>query len=191
MNKFASAKFLKAVSSFQDLPSWNLSEIVVAGKSNVGKSSFINVLVKDRHAAKVSSTPGKTQTINFFSIDEKIALVDIPGYGYAKVSKDLREQWASFLEEYFDKRKNIALILLLIDSRRGPDPQDLQFLEWIEQKRKKCLIILTKTDKKDSQNSFEELKKFPSFSFSIKKPFLREPLITTINSIIYGSTTQR
>ncbi len=123
-----------------------LDEIAFVGRSNVGKSSLLNDLFGVQ-IAKTSKTPGKTQAVNFFAIDDFFAFVDLPGYGYAEVSFDLKKTWGELIQRYLEKRKELKRIVLLIDIRRDPDTNDLQFLEWAQFHRKDVLIVLTKVDK--------------------------------------------
>lgn len=124
-----------------------MSEIALVGKSNVGKSSLINHLLKSGKLAKTSSTPGKTQSINFFSVDGLLALVDLPGYGYAKVSQELRSKWSDLIDHYLHTRSTLQMILLLIDSRREPTEEDRAFIQWAVFNQKPILLVFTKTDK--------------------------------------------
>jgi len=171
-----------------------LPEIALVGRSNVGKSSLINFLLRSRRLAKVSSTPGKTQTINFFAIDQKISLVDLPGYGYAKVPKDLRDAWSKKLEEYFQNRQPLQLILLLLDIRRTPGEEDLSMAKWSAYMRKPLLVVFTKCDKLDPNqvrnsisSSMELLSRIDGLilpdpiAVSIQDPYSRERLIRSIN----------
>ena len=127
-----------------------LPEIAFVGRSNVGKSSLINALFNGKKIAKTSSTPGKTQRINFFLVDEKLLLVDLPGYGYAKIEKTAAAHWSEAIDAYFNKREFLKLLILLVDSRRGILEEDTQVIRWAEEKNLPLLLILTKTDKLSS-----------------------------------------
>ena len=142
-----SATYIKSVVDLKSLPGGQLPEIAFAGRSNVGKSSAMNRLVNVKNLAKTSSTPGKTQLINFFLINENLYFVDLPGYGYAKASKSMRKSWGKLVEDYLKERENLKGTVLLIDSRRGPLEPDLQLSEWLDFYEKRQLIVLTKTDK--------------------------------------------
>ncbi|GMQ59478.1 ribosome biogenesis GTP-binding protein YihA/YsxC [Vallitalea sediminicola] len=128
-------------------PDTGLFEIAFAGKSNVGKSSLINALINRKSYARTSSQPGKTQTINFYNIEDKIYFVDLPGYGYAKVSKSERERWGKFIESYLNKRKQIKQILLLVDIRHEPNSNDKMLYDWIVYNGLEPIVIATKLDK--------------------------------------------
>jgi GTP-binding protein len=148
--KITSAEFVKSATRPSEFPPGNLPEIVFAGKSNVGKSSLINILVNRKNLAKTSSQPGRTQTINFFRVNEKISFVDLPGYGYAKVPIRIREKWKPMVESYLQTREGIRLVILILDARRGASAQDLDLLDWLEYHGISCLIVLTKADKLSS-----------------------------------------
>ena len=122
-------------------------EIALAGRSNVGKSSLINCLVNRKNLARTSSSPGKTATINFYNIDDSVRLVDLPGYGYAKVSKVEKEKWAKMIDAYLKKRENLIQVILLVDSRHPPTKDDLIMLNWITSLGHTPIVISTKLDK--------------------------------------------
>lgn len=129
------------------LPENELPEIAFAGKSNVGKSSLINALMNRKSFARTSSQPGKTQTINFYRINEQLYFVDLPGYGYAKVSQEIREKWGRMIERYLEKSKMLKLIFLLIDIRHEPSANDKLMYDWIVHQGYQPVIIATKLDK--------------------------------------------
>ena len=128
-------------------PSKNIPEIVLVGKSNVGKSSFINTLINRKNLARTSSAPGKTRQINFFNIDEKFYFVDLPGYGYSKMSKELQEKAGKFIEEYLFSRKNISLIVHILDIRHEPTKDDILMYNYLLSTNKPFIIIVNKADK--------------------------------------------
>ncbi len=145
--KIKTATYLKSVADLEHLPPNRLPEIAFAGRSNVGKSSALNLLVNVKNLAKTSSTPGKTRLINYFLINENLYFVDLPGYGYAKTSRSLKESWGKLVEDYLKSRESLKGTVLLIDCRRGPLEPDLELLEWLDFFGKEKLIVLTKTDK--------------------------------------------
>ena len=128
-------------------PKDDLPEIVLVGKSNVGKSSFINTLVNRKKLARTSSEPGKTRQINFYNMDNKFYFVDLPGYGYSKMSKQEQVKVGNFIEEYLQKSKNIALIVFLLDIRHEPTANDKLMYDYIFKTNLPCLIIANKADK--------------------------------------------
>lgn len=142
-----SSKFVKSAVDSEGFPKDNLFEIAVVGRSNVGKSSIINSLLNRKSIAKVSSTPGKTRTVNFFLINENIYLVDLPGYGYAKISKDERKVWKSMVEGYFYNRNVLKKVVLLVDSRHSPFESDILMCEWVKSLGYNLSIVATKSDK--------------------------------------------
>lgn len=129
------------------LPDTELPEVAFAGKSNVGKSSLINALMNRKALARTSASPGKTQTINFYNINDAMYLVDLPGYGYAKVSQSVKEQWGKLIERYLQKSKQLKAVFLLIDIRHDPSANDKMMYDWIVSQGCHPIIIATKMDK--------------------------------------------
>lgn len=129
------------------LPENALPEFAFAGKSNVGKSSLINSLINRKSLARTSAQPGKTQTINFYNVENALYFVDLPGYGYAKVSQEIKEKWGKMIERYLQKSKQLKLVFLLIDIRHEPSANDKNMYEWIEYNGFEPVIIATKLDK--------------------------------------------
>lgn len=129
------------------LPENTLPEVAFAGKSNVGKSSLINCLMQRKKLARTSAEPGKTQTINFYNVNGELYLVDLPGYGYAKVSRTESARWGKMIERYLNTSQKLSVIFLLIDIRRDPDDLDRQMFDWIEYGGFQPIIIATKSDK--------------------------------------------
>lgn len=129
------------------LPKNDLPEIAFLGKSNVGKSSLINTLMQRKSLARTSQAPGKTQTINYYKINDEIYFVDLPGYGYAKVSQELRQKWGKMIEKYLTTSPSLKLICLLVDIRHEPTENDRLMYDWIKYHGYKVLVILTKADK--------------------------------------------
>lgn len=148
MLKISHTAFVTSAPSIRQAPPANvLPEVVVVGRSNVGKSSFLCSITGHKGLAKVSSVPGKTRLINYFCVDEKWYLVDLPGYGFAKVSKKEQERWSKSLEEYLEQREGIVLAILLVDSRHEPKDNDLQMYHWLAQRGFPIRLVLTKCDK--------------------------------------------
>ncbi len=141
------AEFVKSSGKWQDCPEPNLPEYAFIGRSNVGKSSLINAMMNRKDLAKTSQTPGKTQLINHFLVNETWYLTDLPGYGYAKVSKSLRKDFEKLITNYILNRKNLVNLFVLIDSRHNPQKIDLEFLEWCGESAVPFSIVFTKTDK--------------------------------------------
>jgi GTP-binding protein len=165
---FNTQKFIASAFTIKELPKSNLPEVVLCGRSNVGKSSFINSLFNRKNLAKISSTPGKTRSINYYQIDENFYLVDLPGYGYAKASMSERKKWANLINDYFSNSKNISLIIHIIDSRHNPTELDIQLNKMIIDLSYPYIVLLNKSDKlkqselsqskNDIKNYFPELK---------------------------------
>ncbi|MBP8257737.1 MAG: YihA family ribosome biogenesis GTP-binding protein [Opitutaceae bacterium] len=145
--KIKSAEFLISAPRLAEAPKSNLPEIAFIGRSNVGKSSLINLLTGHRDLAKVSATPGKTVLMNFFRINGNWILVDLPGYGYAKVAKAERAGFNEAVNDYLERRENLRILFILIDSRLPPQAIDLEFIEWTEQLGLSYALVFTKTDK--------------------------------------------
>jgi GTP-binding protein len=141
------ARFVISASKPSEFPKEDLPEIAVVGRSNVGKSSLINALTGQAGLARTSRTPGRTRLVNWFEVDGKFHLVDLPGYGYAEVSRDMRESWRPLIESYLADRKTLAGVLLLIDVRRGAQDEELDFVPWLEAKEIPIVVALTKADK--------------------------------------------
>ena len=140
------AKFLTSAQNLLQCPNYNLPEIALLGRSNVGKSSFINTITNNSKLAKTSNKPGKTRLINLFSINDQFIIADLPGYGYAKVSIEVQNQWQKNLEEYLVKRNSLKLLVQFIDSRHEIQKNDLQMQEWLEYNGLKSIVIATKID---------------------------------------------
>lgn len=147
------ATFVKSSPHVKDCPSPDLPEYAFIGRSNVGKSSLINSLVNQKNLAKTSGTPGKTQLINHFIVNEDADpwyLVDLPGYGYAKAPKKERNKWMNFIRDYFIQRPNLIGGIMLADSRHAPQKQDLEFMQWLGEKGIPFVLVFTKVDKLSS-----------------------------------------
>jgi GTP-binding protein len=153
--KISSARFIKSATRPDDFPRDQRPEIAFCGRSNIGKSSLLNVLTNVQGLARTSSSPGRTQTINFFLIDERMYFVDLPGYGYAKVPKAVKESWGAMIEGYLLDRAQLKLTLMLVDSRMPPTDSDVMMKEWLDQHRIPNAVVLTKIDK-ISQNQLNQ-----------------------------------
>lgn len=137
-------------------PEDNVKEIAFAGRSNVGKSSLLNLLTNRKNLARVSGSPGKTRTINFYRINDKFRIVDLPGYGYAKVSKSISEGWGDMMAQYLENRQGLTKVVLLVDIRHAPSPQDVKMFEYIRHYGYNGIIVATKADKV-SRNEMQKL----------------------------------
>jgi len=145
--KVNNARLVISAVSQRQYPGDHLPEIALAGRSNVGKSSFINKLIQRKSLARTSSKPGKTQTLNFYNINEMFYFVDVPGYGYAKISKVERKKWGNMMEEYFQTRDCLKAVILVTDSRHAPTQDDIQMYEYLKFYNLPVAIIATKVDK--------------------------------------------
>ena len=145
--KVSSARFVKSAQKPTDFPRNRLQEIAFVGRSNVGKSSLLNSVVNLRGLARISKSPGRTQTINFYLIDDRFYFVDLPGYGYAKVPVKIRDRWRQMVNGYLEDRQQLKLVLLLVDCRIPPTDKDLLMKEWLDYYKIDCTVVLTKADK--------------------------------------------
>lgn len=149
---FKNAKFIKTAVKEDHYPHLlcegvPMVEIAVAGRSNVGKSTLLNHLFQRKNLVKTSCKPGKTQAINFFTVDDRISLVDLPGYGFADVPMSVRKQWGPMVQNYLQKRQSLQLILFLFDIRRLPNEDDYRMMDWLIHSEKAVILVLTKVDK--------------------------------------------
>ena len=184
---------ISAVSPKQ-YPSQGLPEIVLVGKSNVGKSSFVNTMINRKKLARTSSEPGKTRQINFYNMDDIFYFVDLPGYGYSKMSKKEQEQVGKFIEEYLFNREEIALIIFLIDIRHNPTENDKLMYNYIISSGLPCLILANKADKiaitkvdsvvKDLQKQLNPIGDIPTLPFSSERKIYQEEVWNTFDSYI-------
>lgn len=162
---FKEQKFIKSVYSIEDIPKLRFPEVVLCGRSNVGKSSFINSLFNRKDLAKISSTPGKTRSINYYQIDNNFYIVDLPGYGYAKVSASERRKWAMLIENFFTNSQMINLVIHIIDARHKPTELDLKLNQLLKDLNLPYIFLLNKSDKlkqSEFKQSFKNLsEEFP------------------------------
>ncbi len=170
--KITKAKYIISAPSLKTSPVFNLPEFALIGRSNVGKSSLINAVANNSKLAKTSNVPGKTRLINYFNINDTFIFADLPGYGYAKVSKEIQNEWQKNLENYLLNRKDLTCLIHLVDARLPLQKNDLQMSEWIKANNKNCIVAATKTDKISSSKiektlkDFEKELSFPTYQFS-------------------------
>lgn len=151
--KILSAEFIVSAARPEQFPRDRKPQIAFAGRSNVGKSSLINALLHRKNLVKTSATPGKTQLINFFLINQSFYFVDLPGYGYAKVPRAVVDAWAPMIEGYLKSASRLAGVVVLLDGRRVPDERDIRLVEWLKEQELPAVYALTKTDKLNRQES--------------------------------------
>ena len=194
--RITSARFVKSAQQPDDFPHDKRPEVVFCGRSNIGKSSLLNALTNSRGLARTSSTPGRTQTINFFLVDERIYFVDLPGYGYAKVSKAARESWGRMIETYLTGRKELKLALMLVDCRIPPTESDRMLKEWLDHHGIPNAVILTKADKlsknqlnKALRTSAELLETKETIAFSAVTGFGKDAVLSRIREAIAQDPT--
>ena len=189
--RISSARFVKSAKQPDDFPHDQRPEIVFCGRSNIGKSSLLNALTNSRGLARTSSTPGRTQTINFFLVDERTYFVDLPGYGYANVSKTTRNSWGRMIETYLTGRKELKLVLMLVDCRIPPTESDRMLKEWLDHNGIPNAVVLTKADKlsksqltKALRTSAEILKTKETIAFSAVTGFGKDAVLSRIREAI-------
>ncbi|MCK5254442.1 MAG: YihA family ribosome biogenesis GTP-binding protein [Deltaproteobacteria bacterium] len=177
--KITSAEFIKSALKKSDCPKESLPEVAFAGRSNVGKSSLINIVLNRKNLARTSSSPGRTQMLNFFRINDQIYFVDLPGYGFAKVPVGVRAQWKPMVEDYLKNRKTLKLIILLLDIRRAPNSDDASFIRWLEKFSIPFLVVLTKSDKVSKNKC------------SAQRKVIKEFLLLKDEELVFFSTVTR
>ena len=170
--------FIKGIKSINDLPIGDFIEICFSGRSNVGKSSLINYLTGRRSIARTSKTPGRTREINFFKINNNKHLVDLPGYGYAQVSKKERQAWFKMVKDYFFYSNNLRRVFLLIDSRHGLKPSDVDLMKILEEAAVTFQLVFTKFDK-IKPNEFDKIKKITFTKLSLFANAFPEVIVTS------------
>ncbi len=156
--KITSAEFVKSAFESAHWPTDRIQEISFLGRSNVGKSSLLNSLLQRKGLARTSNTPGRTQSINFFLVNDAFYFADLPGYGFAKVSKTMRADWGRMAENYLSERETLALCIQLVDSRHEPSKLDLQLHEWLVFHEKKHVVVATKSDKLSANELSKQLR---------------------------------
>jgi GTP-binding protein len=164
--KITSAEFLKSVYPQDEYPLGRYPEVAFAGRSNVGKSSLINTLVNRKGLARTSSSPGKTQSINFYLVNRSLCLVDLPGYGYAKVPEQVRRRWSPLIEDYCRNRKNLRGVVVILDARIDPTPLDISLIQWLRELSLPALIVMTKIDKL-SKNKMAQVRRQTAETLSL------------------------
>lgn len=157
---FETAEFIISNTDYTKCPKPDLAEFAFIGRSNVGKSSLINMLTGKKKLAKTSSKPGKTQLINHFKIDDSWYLVDLPGYGYAKTSKKNRSEWQQMIADYLVYRESLQIVFVLIDSRLDPQKIDLEFIDWLGENQIPFALVFTKADKQSINKGQQNIAKF-------------------------------
>lgn len=189
-------QFIGSFNTLSSLPESKYKELAFIGRSNVGKSSLINLICNHKGLAKVSNTPGKTQSLNYFLINQNWYLVDLPGYGFAKRSKSLRKDWEKIIQDYFLKRESLFCVFQLIDSRIPPQELDLQHIEWLGANGIPFCIVFTKYEKKERATCQSNIQLFknallknwetlpPVFITSAIEKTGREELVAYINQIL-------
>ena len=155
---------IKKAFSQADFPQEPLPEMAFVGRSNVGKSSLINFVFHEKNLCPVSKTPGKTRSVNFYTINHKFRIVDLPGYGYAKISKSIHQTWPDMIKEYFEHQLNITAIFFLVDSRRDITREDLVLFEWLCQYTDSIYIVITKTDKINQKEKSQLTRRINKFT---------------------------
>jgi GTP-binding protein len=186
------ARFLKSMKAVSDYPDIGLPEIALCGRSNVGKSTLINLLTNNQKMARTSASPGKTRLVNFFVINEQFLLVDLPGYGYAKAAKSEKETWPEMIEGYLDLTRNLKALLILLDIRRDPSEEDLRMFEWAAHYGLYVIIAATKADKIAKTKRFQRIKEikqkmgidYPAVAVSSLEKTGQRELLDEIESVL-------
>lgn len=186
------AEFLRSTARRADFPRDALPQIAFAGRSNVGKSSLLNTVVRRKNLARTSATPGRTRQINFFLINRTVYFVDLPGYGYAKVSKTMRRQWGELVEGYLHDNPALKAFILILDARRLPEKEELELVAWLDLHRIPYFIVLTKTDKLSRSELVRQMRRItaafpgaeaiPFIAFSARTGKGRDEILKMIDS---------
>jgi len=198
---FQTIQFLLSAVEVHQFPVENLPEIAFSGRSNVGKSSLLNLITGRKGLAKVSRTPGKTRAVNFFEVNRSWRLVDLPGYGYARLSKSEIEKWGRVIDTYLRERNHLACVVQLIDSRHKPTELDLAMMSWLAETGIPTILALTKVDKlkmNDRRNATKKFRKdwlsdlnWPVVATSVELRIGRAELLAEIEKVLTGWRSQR
>lgn len=184
MINFNNVTFVKSAPSLEEAPQGNLPEVLIVGKSNVGKSSLINSLCNRKQLAFTSSKPGHTKLLNYFNIDNKFYLVDAPGYGFAKGGVDLDALFGNMMSTYFEDNQKLKLVLLLIDSRREFGENDIEILDYLKERNLPYFVVVTKVDKVNQSEKAKFLKHIKEIDIPSESVFLTSSLsIRTLNGL--------
>ncbi|WP_366247290.1 ribosome biogenesis GTP-binding protein YihA/YsxC [Terribacillus aidingensis] len=175
--KVTEAEIVISAVSKKQYPETHMPEIALAGRSNVGKSSFINKMINRKNLVRTSQKPGKTQTLNFYKINDRFHFVDVPGYGYAKVSKKERNAWGKMLEEYFTERENLKAVVLLVDIRHEPTKDDVTMYDFLKHYELPVIVVATKLDKIPKGKRVQHIKRAAD-----KLQLLQEDIILPFSS---------
>lgn len=170
--KIKKVEFLTSVADAASLPKLSIPSVAFAGRSNVGKSSLINALLNRKNIARISSAPGKTRMINFFTINDKLRMVDLPGYGFAKLPQKMQNQWQQLIESFLLNNNTLRLVFVIIDIRRSLMEVDIQLLEWLDYNGLNSQIILTKCDKVSKSEALKICK-----ALAKQKTLINEPIL--------------
>ncbi len=194
--KVISSEFIKSAANASHYPDHNYPEIAFAGRSNVGKSSLINTLINRKRLVKTSSTPGRTQLINFFLINKLFSFVDLPGYGYAKVPLSVKKQWGPMIEKYLSNRNILHGVVLIVDIRRTPGESEINFIDWLNNYSINTILVVTKSDKLSKTKRAAQIIKIGSalninpdalICFSIKSKMGRDILWKAIDRLLQNT----
>ena len=194
ITKITDCSFTGSFYNISQLPKDRLPQIAFAGRSNVGKSSLLNKLVGSKKMAKTSSTPGKTRSLNFFLVNNRFYFVDLPGYGYAKVQKKIKESWGKLVEDYLLKSDFLIGLVFLVDCRRELTVEDMQLLQWLSNRQTPVVVVITKTDKLSRDKINRKVKQVESelaltaIPFSTVTGLGKKELFMAIGDLVYQET---
>ncbi|MBQ9243398.1 MAG: YihA family ribosome biogenesis GTP-binding protein [Proteobacteria bacterium] len=172
MLDYRKVKFVTSAAAPKQFPTTLFPEVAIVGRSNVGKSSLLNMLCEQKRLARVSKTPGRTQLINFFSVEDRAYLVDLPGYGYADVPESVQSKWDTMMHDYLAKREQLLGLMLLLDIRRTPSEHDMMMLNWCMERELPVLVVLTKADKVGRNEAYNQTHKLAKLLNASPKQFI-------------------